>query len=120
MRRPLDRLPKTPTKAEQEKAARILGHHPERLSTYFNFERDEDGSPLTQEQGARKARLAVTRLELLAILTQHAKGIESKKWYNRLWRFLSQPRGSGPLKATPPTQGEIARGEAMPEARLGG
>lgn len=120
MQRPTDRLRSRPTKADQEARANFLGHHAERFSDYFNFHTDEKGVPLSVIESTRKARLPVTRLELLSMLEQHYRALEGRKWYKRLWRYLTAPRGSGPVRLTPATEGEIERGEATPEARQGG
>jgi hypothetical protein len=76
---------------------------PERISEYFDFERFPD-----------KTEKAVTRIELLAILTQMERGKKEQRWIARLWRFLRRPVHSGPVPATEPTAGEVARGEATP------
>lgn len=81
---------------------------PERLSEYFDFQRWPD-----------KAERKVTRMELLAILDRHFKAQQAMRWYTRLWRWLARPLGSRPSQVVPPTQGEIARGEATPEAGHG-
>lgn len=73
---------------------------PERISEYFDFERYPE-----------KTEKHVERIELLAILTQIERGKEEQRWTSRLWRFLKRPLGSGPVPATEPTQGEVARGE---------
>lgn len=79
------------------------GQRQERLSEYFDFQRWPD-----------KAKLSVTRLELLALLTQMEKGRSQNRVLARVWRFLKRPLGSGPVPAIEPTPGEIARGEATP------
>jgi hypothetical protein len=77
--------------------------YPERLSEYFDFQRWPE-----------KATRPVTRLELLAIITQLEKGREQQSFMRRVWRFLRRPVNSGPVPATEPTQGEVERGEATP------
>jgi hypothetical protein len=76
---------------------------PERISEYFDFERFPE-----------KVDKAVTRIELLAILTQLERGKQEQRWLARLWRFLRRPVNSGPVPATEPTPGEVARGEGTP------
>lgn len=74
----------------------------ERISDYFNFQQFPD-----------KAGLKVTRNELLAILTQLERGKSEQRFLSRLWRFLRRPVNSGPVPATEPTAGEVARGEGV-------
>jgi hypothetical protein len=76
---------------------------PERISEYFDFERWPE-----------KAERKVTRLELLALLTQLEKGREQTRFLSRLWRFLRRPVNSGPVPATEPTAAEVERGEGTP------
>lgn len=77
------------------------GNVQERISEYFDFERWPD-----------KAKKSVTRLELLAILTQIERGKKEQAFFSRLWRYLRRPPKSGRVPATEPTQGEVERGEA--------
>lgn len=73
-----------------------LDRRKEKLSEYFSPDRGE---------------LKVLRYELLAILTMIEKGHRNMRWYNRLWRFLKAPRGSGPVEANPqPEKGETVLG----------
>lgn len=97
MKRPMDRQPPA-----ERRGFSATGQAPgERISEYFDFERFPE-----------KASLRVTRLELLAILTQLEKGKTQQRFGSRLWRFLRRPFGDGPVPATEPTRGEVARGEA--------
>lgn len=82
------------------------GRRQERVSEYFNFDDPIDGP--------EKAQKKVTRIELLAILTQFKKAEEQGRWYRVLWRWLKARRGSGAVHKVEPTQGEIERGEATP------
>lgn len=77
------------------------GQQPERLSEYFDFDRFPD-----------KAKMKVTRNELLAIITMLERGKQQQTFAHRLWRFLKGRVNSGPVRATEPTAGEQARGEA--------
>ena len=64
----------------------IKGEGGERLSEYFDFKRWPE-----------KATMRVTRLELLAILTQHMKVTEARRtegFIRRIGRFLRRPLGS--------------------------
>lgn len=59
---------------------------PERVGEYFDFQRDPE-----------KATYKVTRIELLAILTQleRAKAARTPSGFaKRVWRFLMRPLGS--------------------------
>jgi hypothetical protein len=58
----------------------------ERLSEYFDFQRWPD-----------KATMRVTRLELLAIVTQIERARDARTlggFLRRVWRFLKRPLGS--------------------------
>lgn len=61
---------------------------PERASEYFDFTRWPE-----------KAEMNVKRNELLFWLTQYARAQQQLRWYVRVWRFLRNPIGSGPVKA---------------------
>jgi site-specific recombinase len=79
------------------------------LSEYFDFTRWPD-----------KADRKVTRVELLALMTQKYKAEQASRWWRRLWRWLrwmGRPAGSGRIPPVPPTEGEIERGEDKPVAR---
>lgn len=71
----------------------------ERLSEYFDFERWPE-----------KKTKAVTRLELLAILTREYKVKQASTWPRRVWAYLTRPFGSAPATLAT-TKGEAERGE---------
>lgn len=65
---------------------KMTGHEGETISEYFDFR-------AWPEKMVKK----VTRAELLAVLDRWHRVNQEQKWYRRLWRFLSSPRGSGPV-----------------------
>jgi hypothetical protein len=96
MKRPMDRQPPAARRGFD-----ATGKPPaERISDYFDF-----------ETWPEKAERKVTRIELLAILTQLERGKKEQRFLSRLWRFVRRPVGDGPVPATEPTRGEVERGE---------
>lgn len=86
------------------------GFRPQAPEPAFNRETETISQYFNPDRAERK----VLRYELLAILTQLKKAERNMKWYNRLWRFLRAPLGSGPIEAVPQGEGMTVKGEPAP------
>jgi hypothetical protein len=82
VKQPQDRLP---PRRERVAPGNVRGEGGERLSTYFDFKAYPE-----------KAAMRVTRLELLAVVTQ----LERNRFWRRVWTFLRRPVGSRSLDSS--------------------
>ena len=100
MKRPMDHLP--PRRALGDVRGARAG---ERVSDYFDFKSDPD-----------RAKLKVTRAELLAMLTRQWQIQREGVWYRRFWRWLRARPGSKPVPVG--AVGAERRGEAEAAAEM--
>lgn len=88
MRAPQDHLPSRRQLGDVRGQARG-----EKLSEYFDF-----------KAWPEKADKKVTRQELLALLTRQWAVERESRWYRRVWRYLTRPRGSAPAVVPEPQE----------------
>ncbi len=82
------------------------GSRAERLSEYFDF---------SGPDGKDKAQRPVRRFEFQAILDRLERARKARRFWPRLWRYMTSPLDWRSAGLPAPTQREIARGEGTPE-----